>query len=69
MKTSVRNQYHDRVKSLAKEAVNAGVVLELDDHNQVVAVITNTSVERLNLSQGSEARALMKASSVILAVA
>ena len=66
MKTSARNQYHGRVKSLDKGAVNAEVVLELDDHTQVVAIITNTSVEQLNLSQGSEAWALIKASAVIV---
>ena len=69
MKTSARNQYHGRFKSLDKGAVNAEVVLELDDHTQMAAIITNISVDGLSLNQRSVSWALVKASSVILTVA
>ena len=66
MKTSARNQFPGTVSALNKGAVNAEVVLKLDDKSEIVAIITNESVANLGLAVGKPAYALIKASSVIL---
>jgi molybdate transport system regulatory protein len=67
MQTSARNQFLGHVATVTRGAVNAEVTLDLGGGQQLVAVITNESVEHLGLAPGSEAFALVKASWVILA--
>ncbi|VVE02479.1 transporter [Pandoraea capi] len=69
MKTSPRNQFTGKVISLQRGAVNDEVTLRTDAGQEVVAVITHESTVNLGLKEGSAAAALVKASSVILAVA
>lgn len=66
LKTSARNQYRGRVSKLTRGAVNAEVELALSDSISLVAIITNDSVERMELAVGSEAIALIKSSWVLL---
>jgi molybdate transport system regulatory protein len=66
LKTSARNQYRGRVSKLTRGAVNAEVELALSDSIALVAIITNDSVERMELAVGSEAIALIKSSWVLL---
>lgn len=67
LQTSARNQFLGRVARVTRGAVNAEVTLDLGGGQDLVAVITNESVEHLGLIPGSEAFALVKASWVILA--
>jgi molybdate transport system regulatory protein len=66
MKTSARNQYRGKVKSVRKGGVNADVILDLGDGLEIFANITNEAVEDLQLQIGREAVALIKASFVLL---
>jgi molybdate transport system regulatory protein len=66
MKTSARNQYRGKVKTVRKGAVNADVILDLGDGLEIFANITNEAVEDLQLQCGREAVALIKASFVLL---
>jgi molybdopterin-binding protein len=68
MKLSARNMLKGRVVKVVRGAVNAEVTLLLSGGEQVVSIITNASVESLGLKEGMEAYAVIKASSVILAV-
>ncbi len=68
MKLSARNVLKGKVKKIVKGAVNAEVTLELPGGIQVVSIITNTSVENLGLKEGKDAYAVVKASSVMIAV-
>lgn len=68
MKTSARNEFLGRVKSIKKGAVNAEVVLDIGGGDEMAAIITNESVENLALESGTEAYALVKAPWVILAL-
>ena len=68
MKLSARNMLKGRVVKLVKGAVNSEVTLELPGGNQIVSIITNTSVETLKLKDGVEAYAVIKASNVMIAV-
>ena len=68
MKLSARNLLKGKIIKLVKGAVNAEVTLELPGGDQIVSIITNTSVETLKLKEGGEAFAVIKASNVMIAV-
>ena len=69
IKLSVRNRLCGTVSRLTKGQVNSDVVLTLAGGNTVSAIVTNDSIEQMNLEVGTRACALFKASSVILGVA
>lgn len=68
MKISARNMLKGRVAKVVRGAVNSEVTIELSGGAQVVSIITNTSVDNLGLKEGKEAYAVIKASSVMIAV-
>ena len=68
MRLSARNVLKGKVVKVTHGVVNSEVVLELAAGIQVVAVITKQSAEALELAQGMEAYAVIKASSIIVAV-
>lgn len=66
MKVSARNIYAGQVVKIARGAVNTEVTLALKGGDQIIAMITNESVDNLGLREGTEAYAIIKASSVII---
>lgn len=68
LKVSARNRLHGSVDAVAAGAVNSEVTLALDGGGTLTAVVTNDSVDALQLDASRRAIALFKASSVILAV-
>lgn len=68
MKLSARNIMKGRIVAIKPGAVNAEVVIEIAPGVQVVSIITMSSVESLGLAEGKEAYAVIKASSVMIAV-
>jgi molybdopterin-binding protein len=68
MKISARNSLKGVVKQIVQGAVNAEVTVEMPGGHQVVSIITKKSVTDLGLSVGKPAYAVIKASSVMLAV-
>jgi molybdopterin-binding protein len=68
MKLSARNILKGKVVKITPGAVNSEVVLELPGGSQVVAIITKASAENLGLAIGKTAYAVIKASSVMVAV-
>ncbi len=67
MKTSARNQFPGEVTKIRKGAVNDEIELSIAGGQKIVSVITHESVDNLGLKVGTEAYALIKASSVIVA--
>ncbi|RPE03875.1 transporter [Candidatus Pantoea deserta] len=65
---SARNQYPGQVTSLEKGAVNATIHILTDEGSNLTAVITNESMAEMDISEGKRVVALIKASSVLLAV-
>lgn len=59
---------HGKVKSLTQGTVNAEVVVALPGGQETVSIITKAPVQRLGLVRGMEVHAVIKASSVLLAV-
>jgi molybdopterin-binding protein len=68
MKLSARNVLKGKVVKIVKGAVNSEVTLELTGGTYVVSIITNASVASLGLKKGKDAYAVIKASSVMMAV-
>ncbi|WP_256646892.1 TOBE domain-containing protein [Thermomonas paludicola] len=66
LRTSARNQFEGTVQAIQRGAVNSEVVLDLDGGDQLVAIITNRSVDDLGLREGGSAIALVKSSFVVL---
>ena len=67
MKISARNILRGRVKRVVEGAVNCELTLEIAPGIEIVSIITKASVESLGLA-GSEAFAVIKASSVMVAI-
>lgn len=65
---SARNQLQGTIQRIDTGAVNSEVVLELPGGTTLRSVVTNQSVETLDLKEGSAVVALIKASHVILGV-
>jgi molybdopterin-binding protein len=68
MRISARNILKGKVVKMNPGAVNTEVVIELAGGQQVVSIITKTSAESLGLAVGKAAYAVVKASSVMVAV-
>lgn len=68
LKFSARNQLLGKIKQFTKGAVNSSVVVETDNGLNIIAVITNESLEEMNISEGKAINAIVKASSIILAI-
>lgn len=66
---SARNQLPGTITHIKPGVVNTEVDIELTGGEQVVASITNDSLETLGLRKGQAVTAIFKAGSVILAVA
>ncbi|NIY46448.1 TOBE domain-containing protein [Cedecea colo] len=65
---SARNQFAGSVLSLLRGAVSTTVNVSVDGGTELTAVITNEAVDEMALKNGSRLIALIKASSVLLAV-
>ena len=68
MKLSARNVLKGKIKKIVTGAVNTEIVIELPGGAEITSIITKTSAENMKLKEGSEAYAVIKASSVMIAV-
>jgi molybdopterin-binding protein len=68
MKLSARNILKGKVVKIVRGAVNDEVTIQLPGGEQIVSIITDGSVASLGLKKGKEAYAVVKASSVMIAV-
>jgi molybdopterin-binding protein len=68
MKLSARNVLKGKVTKIVRGAVNDEVTIQLPGGEQIVSIITDGSVSSLGLKEGKEAYAVVKASSVMIAV-
>ncbi len=66
MQTSARNQFLGKIRNIKHGPINAEVILDIGGGDELVAIITDDSVEHLGLEAGTEAYALVKAPWVIL---
>ena len=65
MKISARNQLDAVITDIKKGPVNTEITLDVSGQT-MVSIITNTSVDTLNLNIDDNVKALVKASSVMI---
>ena len=68
MKISARNQLAGKIIKIEEGAVNAIVTLEITGGDKVSSTISMAAVKELGLASGQEAKAVIKATSVMIAV-
>lgn len=67
MEISARNSLKGTVKKVVPGSVNTEITLEVAPGVEVVSIITKSSAEKLGLSEGKTAYAVVKASDVMIA--
>ncbi|WGV26914.1 TOBE domain-containing protein [Halotia branconii] len=68
MQISARNALKGTVKKIQVGSVNDEVVIEIASGVEVTAIITKSSVENMQLSEGKEVYAVVKSSDVMVAI-
>lgn len=68
MKISARNQFKGTILSIEEGAVNGIVRLDIGGGNVVTSTISMASIRQLGLKVGGTAYAVVKATSVMVAV-
>jgi molybdopterin-binding protein len=68
MKISARNILKGKVQRIVNGPVNSEVTVRLPGGEEVVSIITRSSAQGLDLKEGKEVYAVIKASHVMIAV-
>jgi molybdopterin-binding protein len=68
MKISARNQIKGTVRTIRKGPVSTEIVISIPGRNEIVSTITTQSAEKMNLRQGSQVYAIVKASDVMVGI-
>jgi molybdopterin-binding protein len=68
MKISARNTLKGTVKKVEPGSVNTEITIEIAPDVEITAIITKASAANLELSEGTTAYAVVKASDVMIAV-
>ena len=67
MQLSARNLIPGKIKAITMGMVNAEVTIEVAPGIEIISVITKSSVERMGLKEGMDVKAMVKATSVMVA--
>ncbi|NMG57699.1 transporter [Geitlerinema sp. P-1104] len=68
MQVTARNVLKGTIKHIHLGTVNAEVTLEVNPGVEITAMVTKASVDKLQLSDGKEAYAIIKASHIMIGV-
>ena len=68
MKLSARNQFKGKIVSITEGAVNGIVTLDIGGGHIITSTISMDSIKNLNLKVGSDAYAIIKATSVMVGI-
>ncbi len=66
MELSARNQLRGTVTAITRGTVMAEVVVDIGSGQTIVAAITRSSVDRMNLAEGDEVIVMIKATEVMV---
>ena len=69
MKISARNQLKGKIVRIEEGSVNAIVVIDIGNGSEITSTISLNAVRELDLKVGSEAYAIIKATSVMVGIA
>ena len=66
MKLSARNKFQGIVDSINQDGINSEIVIDIGNGDKIVAIITTSSVNSLNIKEKSKVGAIIKASDVMI---
>lgn len=68
MKLSARNQLKGKIVKIEEGAVNGIVMLDIGGGNKISATISMNAIRELELKEGKDAYAVIKATSVMVGI-
>lgn len=68
MKISARNVFKGKVTKISEGVVNCEVTIKLPGGDEITSIITKGSLKKLGLKKGKIAYAIIKSSSVLVAI-
>jgi molybdate transport system regulatory protein len=66
MKISARNVFQGSISAIKPGSVNTEVEITLGGNDKIIAMVTNSSAQKLGLATGKAVTAMIKASSVLV---
>ena len=63
---SARNKFQGTVDSINQDEINSELVIDIGNGDKIASVITTNSIETLNIKEGMQVSAIIKASDVML---
>ena len=68
MKISARNVLKGKIRHITDGVVNSEIIVVLPNGLEITSIITKSSVKNLELKEGKEVYAVIKASNVMIAI-
>ncbi|MFW3327681.1 TOBE domain-containing protein, partial [Aliarcobacter butzleri] len=66
LQLSARNKFQGIVDSINQGGINSEIVIDIGNGDKIVAIITTSSVNSLNIKEKSKVGAIIKASDVMI---
>ena len=63
---SARNKFSGTIDSINQGEINSELVIDIGNGDKIASVITTNSIETLNIKEGMQVSAIIKASDVML---
>lgn len=66
MEISARNKMNEKITDIKTGGVMASVKIQVEEPDEITALITRESVENLGLKEGDDATAIIKSTEIIV---
>ena len=63
---SARNKLQGKIDSIHQGEINSELIIDIGNGDKIASVITSNSIARLNIKEGAQVSAIIKASDVML---
>ena len=63
---SARNKFQGKIDSIHQGEINSELIIDIGNGDKIASVITSNSIARLNIKEGAQVSAIIKASDVML---
>ncbi len=63
---SARNKLQGKIDSIHQGEINSELIIDIGNGDKIASVITSNSIDRLNIKEGAQVSAIIKASDVML---
>ncbi len=63
---SARNKFQGTIDSIHKGEINSELIIDIGNGDKIASIITSNSIDRLNIKEGIQVSAIIKASDIII---